>query len=55
MPMWVGGRAVQEREDVSNIEIPLQRKLENHTKPLIDAKELPLKRKGNWRLNGKGF
>lgn len=55
MSMWVGGRAVQGREDVSNIEILLLRKLENHTEPLMDAKEVPLKIKGNWRLQGKGF
>lgn len=46
---------MQEREDVSNTEILLLRKLENHTEPLIGAKEVPLKIKGNWRLHGKGF
>lgn len=47
---------MQERKDMShNGEILLLRKLGNHTEPLIDAKEVPLTRKGKWRLHGKGF
>lgn len=54
--MWVGGKAGQNRKDMpSYAEILLLRNLGNHTKPLIDAKEVPLNMKGKWRLQGKGF
>lgn len=45
--MWVGRRAGQNRKDMpSYAEILLLRNLENHTKPLTDAKEVPLNMKG---------
>lgn len=56
MSTRVGGRAVQDRKDMSNyVEILLLRKRGNYTEHLIDAKEVPLKIKGKWRLHGKGF
>lgn len=45
--MWVGQRAGQNRKDMpSYAEILLLRNLGNHTKPLTDAKEVPLNMKG---------
>lgn len=45
--MWVGRRAGQNRKDMpSYAEILLLRNLGNHTKPLTDAKEVPLNMKG---------
>lgn len=47
---------MQDRKDTSNyVEILLLRKRGNYTEHLIDAKEVPLKIKGKWRLHGKGF
>lgn len=47
---------MQDRKDMpSYTQILLLGNLGNYTESLIDAKEVPLNIKGEWRLQAKGF